>query len=126
MKLILDEILLYMQDDAQDKVSEQFKEESAGLLVEAALNTGALVLLIPEITNRNYLCYESVFEKSTQTYADEPVHILKIDDFDTSSYIFDNVHMTADGYGALARIIADYLVRSGLVRCDPVKNDSGG
>ena len=124
MKLILDEILLYMQDDTQDQVSEQFKEESAGLLVEAALNTGASVFLIPEITNRKYLCYESIFEKSIQTYADEPVHMLRIDEFDVSAHIFDNVHMTAAGYGALARIIADYLVASGLVRCDPGRNDS--
>lgn len=118
MKLILDEFLSYLQDDTRKQVSEQFKKESAGLLVEAALNTGTSVLLIPEITNSKYLCYESVFEEMTRTYADEPVYIFKIENFDASSHIFDNVHMTAAGYGELAGILSDYLVRSGLVRCD--------
>lgn len=126
MKLILDKILQYLQDDTQDRASEEFKEESAGLLVEAALNSGASVLLIPEITNSRFLVYESVYAKLIETCADEPVYMKRIEEFDVTAHIFDDVHMTAAGYRELAGIIASYLVESGLVRCESERNNPGG
>lgn len=119
MKLAIDAVLTIGPEGATDMDDIEFQEESVDLLVGAALKHGAAVLLIPEISARKGEDrFLSIFESLPQIHADRPVSMLRIEGFDASSYLVDHCHMKAEGYRELARIIADYLVDSGLIQCE--------
>jgi len=118
MKLLIDGFLSDRFERMADTHEKKFSiSKSADLLVKAALKNGVAVLLIPEIMSDGSLACESDFEKIADLHKSEPVHLLKIENFDTSAYLVDYCHMNAQGYHELARIISDYLVDSGLVEC---------
>ena len=116
-KLIIDSILTRSEEGMNSSTDMDFYTVSADLLVKAVLRNGSEILLIPEImAAENQHPYYSIFEELTRKHAGEPVHMLWIKEFDGSSYMADPQHMTADGYGELARIIADHLIDSGLIQ----------
>lgn len=120
MKLLAEQLKPERNEKWGKSQDETFYRESADHLVSAALKQGAEVLLIPEIVSQIYKSdFESVFEALMPLYDSEPVHLLRVEEFDTASYLVDEVHMTAAGYAELSRIIANYLVEAGLIRCDP-------
>ena len=132
MKLLIDSLHTVSEEGMETAASNDFHMISTELLVKAALKNGTEILLIPEIIVPEITHpYESIFEKLTLKYAGSPVHMIRIQEFDESSYMADPQHMTAEGYGELARIISDYMIGAGLIQCDvdwpaPVRKDSSG
>lgn len=118
MKLMTDRVESGGTVEIPWAASNVFYEDSAALLVEAALREQTLLLLIPEIMSKqDDHPYENIFRNLLQRYDSDRVRLLVIDDFDTQSNMTDGQHMTAHGYAELAGIVSDHLIDSGLFPC---------
>jgi len=122
LKLSIDSIKQTSRPQRSDFRDKDSYGELADHLVRAALRDNAAIVLIPEITTDGHghgHPYEAVFRELARRHEGEPVHLFSINGFDVSSYMVDSQHMNPEGHRELARIIADYLVDSGLIRCSP-------
>lgn len=126
MKLMIDATRETVWVDRAAPKARDFQLKSADRLVRAALEMGARILLIPELSAYGDSYYRAIFEELTKRYTGRPVTLYNIEGFDTSKHIMDDVHMNAGGCRELARVIADYLVASGLVQCNPREPNADG
>ena len=119
IKLMIDAVYPVDNEHPWALVYKKFRVKSADHLVRVVIKKGAKILLIPELSYFWGSYYKSIFEQLMRKHAGDQVYMLRIEGFDVSSYIVDDVHMNVSGCRELARVIADYLIGSGLIECNP-------